>query len=411
MITEQNCNTSLFYKIIFISFICTDVLYMYGWGDRNINYYSTFILGVFALFTAAKYGTLTSMLPKILWFLIIDMALVEMESRHTFPLETLKLGLTYIAVWCFVRSKNIGIYLDIYKKIGIVLTLYFYIQFVVYESIGVHLTNQILGLPICDEFNSVEFYNNFRQSTRCSSLFSEPSYLCRFLLPLIAIELFRNEKINYKLVCFFIAPVFLTVSGTGVIALMALGIFWYICNFKSKQSNRGIKIILISVIAIVFIYALLTTEIGNKILSRTDELSWKYQDGTSRSGYIRMWLGYEIFNEYPWLNKIFGDMNIQSYTTRLLNTEFASVTDESQLKFSGSGVNVLLLRQGFIGLILMLLLIKKIWKNASLTAKAIIVTFIAYMFTEFVYPGFRFAIYMIIPYCLNKQTAINLKMK
>lgn len=384
---------------------------MYGWGDRNINYYSALILGLFALFASVKCGRPTSILPKILWFLIFDMALVEMISRHTLPLETLQVSLPYIAVWGFVKSKNVGVYLDIYKNIGIVLTLYFYIQFAVYETTGIHLTNQIIGLPICDSFNSTEYYINFRQGTRCSSLFSEPSYLCRFLLPLIAVELFRDEKINYKLVCFFAVPIFLTVSGTGLIALMVLVVFWYISNFQSNKSKTVFKIIIIPVIILVFTYALLATEIGEKILLRTDELSWNYQEGASKSGYIRMWLGFEVFNEYPWMNKIFGDMNIQSYVARLLNTEFGYATDDSLLHFSGSGASVLLLRQGFLGLILMISLFKNIWKNASLTAKAIMFTFIAYMLTEFVYPGFRFAIYMILPYCLNKQNAINLKLK
>ena len=330
-------------------------------------------------------------------------------TSFTMPISQIQVFLCYLAFWFFINQKSIGSYLEIYKKIGIVVVAFFFIQFIVLKTTGRMLSGIIPGLPLSTSITDVgsEWIKFHLASGECTSLFTEPAHLGRFLIPLIVIELFRANKIDWRFIALFSASVILSMSGTGIIVISALFVYWYFTLIDFKHSKNIVKFLGVGLLFGVLVYVIVGSEIGAQLLERKSELNVDYEGG-SRSGLFRIYRGFVIFAEYDFNLKLFGTSNIDTIFSFEKRGIFGSLFGE---RVYFNGISTLLLYQGYIGLLIFILLIIKIWKKASYTARAIIVCYIAYMFCESVYPGERLASYLVIACCLTKTNVRKICLK
>lgn len=394
---------------IFVCFICSEILSIYGIGKRSVFDVISIVLSVIALLSVLKNQTYNKVIPFTITLLCLDEAIIEfLTVGRTFPAISILHWSAYLSVWYFITRANVCEYIRLYRSIGIVLVAYFYLQFLCNNVLGLNLPSNIPGLPVCDNFGG-DWIIESSTSERVSSLFSEPSYLCRFILPLATIELFR-EKVSLPFLLYLASPLVLTFSGTGIIAFGSMLFYWYLTRLHFRSKKSIIKMVALSLFLCLCIYFVNGTTYGERIIDRSSELSRDYEEGSGKSGYIRIWLGFDIYNDYSISEKIFGNMNDDAHKNHLSNTLFGSIVNEKNLGYMGSGWSVLLQRQGIIGLVILLWFLIVVWKKASLTGRAILITFCTYMFTESVYPGCRFSLYIILAYCLDNTVVRRLNL-
>jgi len=396
-------------RIVYGLLICSEITAIYGFGgDWSISQYVNFILGLLVVVLVLSRKESFSFVPLGITILTIDLAIIEMiTAGHMIPANSILIFLVYCVYWYFVTPDSVGDYIKTYKHLAVLLVGYAYIQYFVYLSSGYQFPKIIPGIPINGTFLEQDLGNQV--SDRFSSLFSEASYLARFVVPLIILELFKKERINWLFLLFLIIPMIIAVSGTGVIALLTVAIFWVFEKIKNKSRAKYGFIIVTVLFGLLLFSYLKNTEIGALFVQRTAELS-KDNVGdasVSLSGYIRIWYGFDIYSNYSLIDKFFGNQNPAVLASYVNNTLTSGFVDANQFF---NGASRLLLFQGILGVFLFILFLRRIWQSSSQTGKAFILCFIVYMFDEAVYPGERMAAFLVVAYCLNKQTAERLRL-
>jgi hypothetical protein len=386
------------------------IFYIYGLGAWDGASFVLLILGIVAFLQVFNRGNIFNVVPmELIVLVLLSIVNYWVTTSFTMPISQIQVFLCYLAFWFFINQKSIGSYLEIYKKIGIVVVAFFFIQFIVLKTTGRMLSGIIPGLPLSTSITDVgsEWIKFHLASGECTSLFTEPAHLGRFLIPLIVIELFRANKIDWRFIALFSASVILSMSGTGIIVISALFVYWYFTLIDFKHSKNIVKFLGVGLLFGVLVYVIVGSEIGAQLLERKSELNVDYEGG-SRSGLFRIYRGFVIFAEYDFNLKLFGTSNIDTIFSFEKRGIFGSLFGE---RVYFNGISTLLLYQGYIGLLIFCLLIIKIWKKASYTARAIIVCYIAYMFCESVYPGERLASYLVIACCLTKTNVRKICLK
>lgn len=384
------------------------LLYTYGFAKWSFSEIILFVLGgIASIRLLVSGGGHRNFVPVSLLLLTVDYAFVYLLTvpGASFPVFVVQLLFCYLAFWYFITPDSIKCYIGIYRGICLVVLAFFYIQFFYKALTGSMINGIFTWLPISEGVSDdASWMSDHLQSDRCSSFFSEPSYLCRFLMPLFVIELFKARSVNWVFLALLALPAFLTVSGTGIIVLLVVVLFWYLSSIKS--SKKYLSIAIVTLVIAVFYFFLMSSEIGAEIISRGSELAIDDQYG-SRSGAMRLWRGYAIFAEYSWQHKLMGTQDINTIFQYERMGIFGSLFGD---RIYFNGISTLLLRQGLIGLSIFIVFVAKIWKNASLASKAIIVSFLAYMLCESVYPGERTATMMILAFCINKESSKQLNL-
>lgn len=393
-------------KIVLFVLAIIPLLYTYGFAKWSFSDILLFGLGIVSsiglLFSKTEHK---NFIPLYLLILTLDYAVVYLYTvpGASLPIFTIQLLFCYIAFWYFITPDSINNYIKIYKNIAIVVLAFFYIQFFYKALTGTMINGIFTWLPISEGVSDdASWVSDHVQSDRCSSFFSEPSYLCRYLMPLFVIELFKSRNINWIFLALLALPAFLNVSGTGIIVLLVIIFFWYLSRIKS--SKKYFSIAIVTLVLIVFYFILMSSEMGAEIIDRSGELAIEDQYG-SRSGNMRLWRGYAVFAEYSWQHKLIGTQDNNTIFQYESMGIFGSLFGD---RIYFNGISTLLLRQGLIGLSIFILFIAKIWKNASLTGKAIILSFLVYMLCESMYPGERMATMMVLAFCINKETSKQL---
>ena len=394
--------------LIQTALICMPILSMYGFSSWSFANILILVLGIYGCLKSQN----VNCVPMLLLLLVADAAIVHIFTDSTFriPLSALQVFLCYVAFWYFITPYSIDRYLSIYKKISIYIVIFFYIQYFSFHVLNYRISGVIPGLPIYENLSLDinTWLQNHNLSDRFSSLFSEPSYLCRFIIPLIVLEMYSINKINWKLVLFLSIPLLLTLSGTGILVFVALVLFWYLNTISYKDTKSIVKIFAVTIGIVITYFIVINSDIGQMIIDRQSEMNADYAGG-SKSGVFRLWRGYAVFAEYPLKLQIFGTDNIYEIRNYEMRTIYGQLFINSNNFYNG--LSTLLLRQGYIGLIIFLLFICQIWKKVSITGKAIVICYVVYMLCESVYPGERLASYLVIASCLTKINAKRLCVK
>lgn len=403
---------SFLLKVVLGLLLCSEITSIYGFGgDWSFAQYISFLLSIYviaAIFIQKK--NFLTLIPVWLSILTIDLAIVEIVTTGaTLPLNSILIFLGYCVYWYFIKPSNINTYISVYKKIAVILVAFFYLQYFVHLVSGYTISGVIPYLPLNGTFKEIDLDTKIYDTGRFCSLFSEPSYLSRFVIPLIVIELFSKNSINWLLVIYLVSPIILTVTGTGAIVIIVVVSYWFICNLITRNNKRSSKIVWMSGIILLAIILLTGTGISESFFQRTEELSKDnlYGGGAHLSGYLRIWYGIDTFSRYSFYNQIFGSQNVFVIDNATMMTDFSNLVQGNFF----NGISRLLLDQGYIGLILMIIFLFQIWRGRSQTGRALIICFISFMLVEAVYPGSRMSAFLALACCLDNNTAEKIHLR
>lgn len=230
------------------------------------------------------------------------------------------------------------------------------------------------------------------ESTRCSTIFPEPSYMGQFLTLVLAVNAFCKENLNKlcnRVIALALVIILLLGSGSGLlIGLVLMLVKAVYLIFASGQKIYTFLLFLIAPIIYYVIDYYFLSQIGSYVLSRTSELS-----SDSSSGYLRMVSGYSYVGELDTSHFLFGAD--KSYIENLFNSENKTFIN---------GIASYVLFDGLIGTILVLLtFITSAWRK-DFIVWSIVIMFIVLSAIEATYMReFTMAVFALIIGYSNKR--------
>ena len=301
------------------------------------------------------------------------------------------------------RLADYGGLFGMYRKLGLFILGFFFFLYIVLFLTGHHISGIIPFLPIALTDDSTLFVENHLTSTRCSAFFSEPAHLAQFLLVWLCLELYCGKK--KRIILMIIIALLLSQSGNAMLGLFVV-CFAYFKDwlFKNITLKKIISLLIISFVFGVGIYYYVSTEIGSAVLQRGADM----QNSELKVGstYERLYRGYDIFENMPVWNMMFGigDKTNFMHLFHKLSGTFYFEEGDTYL----NGISGILIHCGFVGMILFFYIVKNIWKSNTGLGRLCILLLILFMLMSSTYFDSLSAILFYISYCeKNKILQFN----
>lgn len=378
--------TTLFDKFVLILLIILPISNVYGFSD-DMRFSTLATYTVIALFVLS--GKLTKATPKrvlphflfIFFIYYYAVSFIMNISGGVYAMISLSIIQTFVISLIYWSSFQENLFIKYYKLFAIAFLIVFFLQESAYNTFGYRMSGLIPGLPTASSrYDMSEVIDRREFMDRSSSLFSEPAHLVLYLLPLLAIALYEDTKRSKIFAAIIVAALLLLRSGTALLGLGAL-LVYYIYSYpklKGKKSKyRYIVLALIIAASALGVRFFLTSELSSFIFERTEELSTSYEGG-SMSGFLRLWRGYYVYADYNPLEKLLGNPNKDAIIGHLKNVGMYFEDLPNQLYFNT--FQTLLIRTGLVGLLLFSMFLIQTWKETSLCGRCIIVVFVALSF-------------------------------
>ncbi|MBQ7940789.1 MAG: hypothetical protein IJ328_00065 [Muribaculaceae bacterium] len=402
----RNKNT-FFEKLVNVTLLLCPILQIYGFGKFDFAFIWTLLLAFISLFK----GHDNIKMPKLLVayliysFIIFFLSIRTFEASSVIPLGLMRTTLVYVM---FFKWFNYDLFKKYYEKTALICITFFLIQEIEFYTIGQRVSGLLDFLPFSDSLragDSDTYYANMSFAQRSSSFFSEPAHFVQFLLPLLAIELFnKKRKFSKLLVVMIIITLLLLQSGNAMLGLVAIGGVFLIKILKEKKLVK--KVIVLSVLLISGSYTVLTymgTEMGQKLMERSEELDSNSMEETS--GFQRIYRGYFVFDEYNFIEKVIGIHSETGIEEKLQKSKVAFTFGKNERYFNT--VQNILLKTGYLGCLILILLFFKIWRGNNYAGKAIILTFTLLSFVSSLYMSMYMLMYILLSYTLKLKSSIK----
>ncbi len=248
---------------------------------------------------------------------------------------------------------------------------------------GISISLKLPLLSFSDSWAGLET-TVFGMNPLPSSLFSEKSHFCVFVLPFLALQLFNGIK--GKL--FIIRPFFLslvlisTVSGSGIVGLAITWIIYVLFAGNFPRKNR-LGIVLTGCLACLGVFlVLMTVPAFNSMFSELFVVSsdLRLLGYTTKADY-RIYRGFDIFSKLPAFNKITGvGYNMMEPFSK--THHIVSVFDKEYLPYEYfSMITAVLLYSGLIGFMFFAAHILCLFLRGDKVTRGLIILFIAIMFS------------------------------
>ena len=211
----------------------------------------------------------------------------------------------------------------IYKWIIYFVCSVFFLQEISYYLLGYRFSGLVPFFPLFYEhergIQMEDFMMAQSMNERSASVFLEPSHFAQFIIPFLAIQLFRDiHKINYVRAIFITVVLLLLKSGVGLILASFIWLYWFFVS--KKVTFKFVIIFLLLPVMLVLIYSAANMEYISELLIRTDEVSLDASSNTS--GFIRIFRGYFLLSDMNVMNRFVGLST--NYVLGLLITTFDS---------------------------------------------------------------------------------------
>lgn len=374
--TANKVNNYFLSAFAAVVLLTSRILHPYGFqGTLSFDQITFDLVILFTLFIKG----LRNNISKWLWMYFIYRYfnhLYYARSLTAIVYPSLWISLLYFIV--FFEDINLKQFIKFYKILALIIIIFFYLQEFTYFTTGYRISGLMPGLPIYLEGveDAKTFVREQTYANRSSSFFSEPAALVQFLIPLLAIFLFDKKQSNrYFWIGLLGFTLLMTRSGNALLGLLVIFIIFV---FKILQkSSIIIKIIYIFSILIFGSIALkiyINSEIGEDLIERKEEIT---EIDEKSSGFFRIFRGYFVYDDYSPNEKIFG---IDDIILIEKITDSSIVATDSHVNLYFNVIQSILLRTGIIGLSIFLMFLRSLWIKNSVTGRAILLCFFAYMF-------------------------------
>ena len=223
---------------------------------------------------------------------------------------------------------------------------------------------------------------------RPCSIFMEPSYMAHYLVTYLAIVWFsskaKEEWLNKEILLIVISLIALK-SGSGMVAFAVLIMVKIFSMFWSANQGRRLLLMFLLIPMLIFIVNMyIGSEMGQMMLSRSDEFS---TEGTS--GFTRVVGGYLMFDQLDFKEQMIGILDARD--------RFGISRFDGRLIFFANGVQTILLSLGYLGALFYLLFYVFLFKNTSLASRMCIIVLLIMSLIESNYLNPFMMILTIIP--------------
>lgn len=375
-------------KLAVFYLVFAAILQTYGYGGflNFARFLSILLIPIIAIKLISTRNTLRDV-PKplnVYFYWLFFVALISATSlSDALPLGQIEKYLVLIAIFSLC---NFTKFISLYKKTAYLSVIFLIIQKLLLLTTGLKISGiaEFLPLDMGEDVDASLFYDYYvSEISRLSSFFSEPALFVQYVLPLLVIELFSAKKFRdwLKVGLVFISILW-TESGNGLLVLIIVFVS-YIIHYL--VSGGALKIIIIPVIlagALMFGQRYINTDSGEKLLERQTELDGGIE---ASSGFVRIFRGYYVYDEYSPLEKIIGINNLSKQVERINTCKAAYTFGEED--YYANTFQKFLLNTGLIGAILFFVIMAYLFRNNTPVGRTIVLVYTGLSFIAATYLG------------------------
>lgn len=237
---------------------------------------------------------------------------------------------------------------------------------------------------------------------RPCSIFMEPSYMAHYLVTYLAIVWFsskaKEEWLNKEILLIVISLIALK-SGSGMVAFAVLTMVKIFSLFWSANIGRRLLLMFLLIPMLIFIVNMyIGSEMGQMMLSRSDEFSTE-----GSSGFTRVVGGYLMFDQLDFKEQMIGILDARD--------RFGISRFDGRLIFFANGVQTILLSLGYLGALFYFLFYAFLFKRTSFASRMCIIVLLIMSLIESNYLNPFMMLLTIIPcaeYNYNKKNISHL---
>lgn len=375
---------SFFSKFVTLLLLLDNVLVIYGTEATSISSILQLIcILVYFVFLGGFHNLHKRIVnvPKFINCYFFYLILLTFTISTILPIGYLKIILWYIVFFNVIDYRYL---LKSYQAMVVVVIAFFYIQEITHFLTGVRVLGYIPGLPLrlaASSNDMMGYLEGIATGTRSSSIFSEPAHLAQWLFPMLCIRLFSKEHYNMKRALFICFTLLLTKSGNAMFGLAAVGAYYiYLHTLKNNNVSQRIKGIVLIFAGIVAFSIYSSSSLGSEVMERQETLSVSNEmdKGYATSSFMRIYRGYFIYNDYSFVEKIFGNPSEDAFWKHARNSGIFHLFKENDTYLNT--VHRILIFTGIIGAIFILLLVFDLFKKNTPEACALLCAWILFSF-------------------------------
>lgn len=232
---------------------------------------------------------------------------------------------------------------------------------------------------------------------RPCSIFMEPSYMAHYLVTYLAIVWFgskaKEDWLNKEILLIIFSLIALK-SGSGMVAFAVLATIKIINMFWSADFGKRLLLMFLFIPILVWVInTYIGSEMGQMMLSRSDEFSTE-----GSSGFTRVVGGYLMFDQLDFKDQMIGILDARD--------RFGIPRFDGRLIFFANGVQTILLSLGYLGALFYFLFYASLFKRTSLASRMCIIVLLIMSLIESNYLNPFMMLLTIIPcadYYYNKS--------
>lgn len=389
-----------------ISMVLLAVLPLLAWYKIpfpvSLGYAIVLFLGVY---TIAKVRFKISVVTPAFWIMFAYVCFIWMYN-HDFALWTLLPpgGWIYfifvLAILWGVLAFDLNLLKKYMRYVVLISIALFGVQFCLKVATGSQVfcfVPNLTGAFTYEEMSYSELVAHQLLGERPCSIFMEPSYMAHYLVSYLAIVWFDGEaqkKWLSKEIILIVITLIALKSGSGMIALSVLFTVKMFSMFWSASAGRRLLLIFLLIPLAIFIVDIyMGSEMGQMMLSRSNEFA---TEGTS--GFTRVVGGYLMFDQLSFSEQMVGIPDAHE--------RFGVLKFDGNFVFFANGVQTILLSLGYLGTLFYLLFYTSLFKRISLASRMCIIVLLIMSLIESNYLNPFMMLLTIIPcaeYYYNKQ--------
>ncbi len=304
----------------------------------------------------------------------------------------------YFVVAGYLVSDN---FLNMYSKFIAILVTIFVVQWVIW-LMGIKVS---FKLPF--EYTSDwSFLTNkiFGMNSYPTSLFSERSHFCEYIVPYIGLCLFsenvvKNKRLLKAIICS--VCVLLTASGNGIIIILIEWALWFLGLGPKKVKN--ISLIKRIVVVILGVFVLVATYLILIRIPRFEDMfanlfvnSSTSQHTAAKADY-RIYRGFDIYFRLPLLAKVVGVGYKHMFVFSKVH-HIVSIFDYSwhEVYEYFSAISMIMLYFGLIGVVLFMGHFVSLFKKSAPVVKGLLIIMLALFMSCEMLLNYSHLMYMLI---------------
>lgn len=313
-----------------------------------------------------------NVLPSVFWLLFIYVCLIWVY-QHGFAIWTLippggwLFFIFVLALVWGILTFDFAILKKYMRLVVLISIAFFWVQITLKVTTGTQMfcfVPNLTGSFTYEGMSYSELAAHQLAGDRPCSIFMEPSYMAHYLVTYLAVVWFGGETkgrwLNKELLLIIFSLIALK-SGSGMIALAVLFAVKMFSMFWSANTGRSLLLIFLLVpIAILVIDIYMGSEMGQMMLSRSNEFS---TEGTS--GFTRVVGGYLMFDQLDFNEQMIGIPDAPE--------RFGILKSDGSLIFFANGIQTIILSLGYLGALFFLIFYIVLFKKTSLASRMCII--------------------------------------